>query len=69
MMGVYEFAPSDDLLIKGGQLMCKEESPFQEICANFLFILCGFNSQQLNRTVLPEIMKYTPAGKDWIRMT
>lgn len=63
MLGVYEFAPSNDMMVDGGMLICKDESPFQEVCANVLFLLCGFNSQQLNRTIIPEILKNTPAGK------
>lgn len=62
MFGVYEFLPSNDLMIKGGQLICKNESPFQEVCANVLFLMSGYNSAQLNRTILPEILANTPAG-------
>lgn len=61
--GVYEFMPSSELMTKGGQLVCKDESPFQEVCANFLFLLCGFNSPQLDRSLLPKILENTPAGK------
>lgn len=63
MLGVYEFLPSDEMMIDGGKLVCKDESLFQEICANALFLLCGFNSQQFNRTILPVILENTPAGK------
>lgn len=63
MLGVYEFLPSDDMMIEGGKLVCKDESPFQEVCANVLFLLGGYNSDQLNRTLIPEILANTPAGK------
>lgn len=62
LFGAYEFLPSNDMMIKGGQLVCKDESIFQEVCANALFLLCGFNSPQLNRSLLPEIIANTPAG-------
>lgn len=62
MLGVYEFLPSNDMMIEGGKLVCKDESPVQEICANVLFLLCGYNSAQLNRTIIPEILANTPAG-------
>lgn len=62
MLGVYEFLPSNDMMIEGGKLVCMDESPFQELCANVLFLLCGFNSAQFNRTLLPEIIQNTPAG-------
>lgn len=63
MLGVYEFLPSNDMMIEGGKLICKDESPIQELCVNVLFLLCGYNSEQFNRTLLPEIIANTPAGK------
>lgn len=63
LLGVYEFLPSNEMMVKGGQLVCKDESPIQEVCANVLFLLCGYNSQQLNRTLLPTIIENTPAGE------
>lgn len=62
MLGVYEFLPSDEMMIDGGKLLCKDESPFQEVCANVLFLLCGYNSEQLDRSLLPTILENTPAG-------
>ncbi|CRK92414.1 CLUMA_CG005975, isoform A [Clunio marinus] len=62
MLGVYEFLPSNEMLVKGGQLICKDESPIQEVCANVLFLIGGFNSPQLNRTIIPAILENTPAG-------
>jgi lysosomal acid lipase/cholesteryl ester hydrolase len=63
MLGVYEFLPSNDMMINGGKLICKDESPIQELCANVLFLMSGYNSQQLNRTIMPAILENTPAGK------
>jgi lysosomal acid lipase/cholesteryl ester hydrolase len=51
------------MMIDGGKLVCKDESPFQEVCANVLFLLCGYNSAQLNRTIIPAILENTPAGE------
>jgi lysosomal acid lipase/cholesteryl ester hydrolase len=62
MMGVYEFMPSNDMMEKGGYFICRDESPFQEVCANVLFLIGGFNSEQLNRTMIPAILQNTPAG-------
>lgn len=37
LLGTYEFLPSDDMLIKGGKLVCKDESPIQEVIfSNYL---------------------------------
>lgn len=65
MLGVYEFLPSDQMMIDGGKLVCKDESPFQEVCANVLFLLSGFNSEQLDRSLIPLILENTPAGEKY----
>jgi len=62
MLGVYEFMPSNDMMVDGGKLVCQDESPFQEVCANVLFLIGGFNSAQLNRSIIPAILQDTPAG-------
>jgi hypothetical protein len=48
-MGPYEFMPSSELLTMIGQAMCHEQAPTVEMCANALFMVGGFNSEQLNR--------------------
>jgi lysosomal acid lipase/cholesteryl ester hydrolase len=63
MLGAYEFMPSNQMMIDGGKLICKDSSPLQELCANVLFLMSGYNSQQLNRTIMPAILENTPAGK------
>lgn len=63
MLGEYEFMPSNQMMIDGGKLICKDSSPIQELCANVLFLMSGYNSPQLNRTILPAILENTPAGK------
>lgn len=62
MLGIHEFFPSNKMMKKGGYFLCRDESIFQELCANSLFLIGGYNSEQLNRTLLPVIMQYTPAG-------
>lgn len=61
-LGVYEFLPSTQMMEDGGYWACRDESPVQEVCANVLFLIGGFNSAQLNRTTLPTILANTPAG-------
>lgn len=48
MMGVYEFLPTSELMQIGGQLVCKDEAFTQALCSNVLFLICGYNSEQLN---------------------
>ncbi|GAB0092451.1 Lipase [Sergentomyia squamirostris] len=62
LLGMNEFMPSNSMMQMGGYLTCRDSSPFQEVCANVLFLIAGFNSEQLNRTELPAIMANTPAG-------
>lgn len=62
MLGIHEFFPSSKMMKKGGYFLCRDESLFQEVCANALFLIGGYNSAQLNRTMLPEILQYVPAG-------
>ncbi len=62
MLGVYEFLPSNELMIKGGQTICDENSILREICANVLFLISGYNSPQLDRSIVPTILEQTPAG-------
>uniref|UniRef100_A0A1L8DPW0 Lipase n=2 Tax=Nyssomyia neivai TaxID=330878 RepID=A0A1L8DPW0_9DIPT len=62
LLGMHEFLPSDSMMQMGGYLLCRDESWFQEVCANALFLIGGFNSEQLNRTQLPLIMANAPAG-------
>uniref|UniRef100_A0A1B0CG72 Partial AB-hydrolase lipase domain-containing protein n=1 Tax=Lutzomyia longipalpis TaxID=7200 RepID=A0A1B0CG72_LUTLO len=62
LLGMNEFMPSNSMMQMGGYLTCRDSSPFQEVCSNVLFLIAGFNSEQLNRTQLPAIMANTPAG-------
>ena len=47
-MGFYEFLPSSELLTSAGQVLCNEQAITSDICGNVLFIIGGFDSQQLN---------------------
>jgi len=62
LMGIYEFMPSSELLSLVGQVLCNDQAISVDICANVLFIIAGFDSQELNKTLLPVILGHTPAG-------
>lgn len=47
-LGIFEFLPDNDVMKMLGQEACKDESWFQNVCANVLFLIGGFNSPQLN---------------------
>ncbi|GJQ87639.1 hypothetical protein Trydic_g17464 [Trypoxylus dichotomus] len=61
-LGVDEFMPSNDLFSLIGQIACNDESFVQGICASVFFLIGGWNSAQLNQTVIPVITSNTPAG-------
>lgn len=62
LIGAREFLPSTQMMQDGGALLCQDKSPFQEVCANVLFLIAGYDSVQLNRTALPKILHNYPAG-------
>ncbi|XP_055677817.1 lipase 3-like [Lutzomyia longipalpis] len=62
LLGMYEFAPSTTMMQIGGYFLCKDTTFFQEICVNTIFLISGYDSEQLNKTVLPLQMAYVPAG-------
>nr|CAD7204041.1 unnamed protein product [Timema douglasi] len=62
MIGVYEFLPNSEFLTLVGGVFCKDDAITQKLCGNVLFLMCGFNQDQLNTTLLPVIMGHLPAG-------
>lgn len=59
--GIGEFLPSNLLMDCLASLFC-HEGVTQGLCTNILFVLCGFDSAQLNQTLLETIVHHTPAG-------
>lgn len=62
LLGSGEFMATGDVLSLAGEATCKAHAMTTELCSNLMFLFVGFNSDQMNRTLLPEIMKRTPAG-------
>nr|CAD7418550.1 unnamed protein product [Timema poppensis]CAD7418902.1 unnamed protein product [Timema poppensis]CAD7419384.1 unnamed protein product [Timema poppensis] len=62
LIGFNEFSPNSEFLAEAGQLTCSDEAPTQSVCGNIVFLFTGFDSQQLNETMLPVILGHTPAG-------
>uniref|UniRef100_A0A1B0CF41 Partial AB-hydrolase lipase domain-containing protein n=2 Tax=Lutzomyia longipalpis TaxID=7200 RepID=A0A1B0CF41_LUTLO len=62
LIGADEFAPTNEAFELGGYLACQDASPIQDLCSNIIFIICGFNSQQLNETIIPTFLENSPAG-------
>lgn len=62
LIGNGEFMPSGDLMNQAGQMMCREKVVAKAVCSNVLFLLAGFDSEEMNVELLPEILKRYPAG-------
>ena len=60
-LGLGEFLPSNAFMDWMAGFFCDEGS-LQGICTNIIFVLCGFDEAQVNRTLLETIMHHTPAG-------
>ncbi|KPI94007.1 Lipase 3, partial [Papilio xuthus] len=62
MLGANEFLPNGKINELAGEKFCLEEAVTQVLCKNLLFLICGFNNEQLNNTMLPVVLGHTPAG-------
>ncbi|XP_063538795.1 lipase 3-like [Cydia strobilella] len=62
LVGKAEFMANKLLLKWAGAAICRDGAIFQELCSNIYFLVGGWNSVELNRTIIPVILGHTPAG-------
>lgn len=62
LLGAHELLPHNGVQRWLAKHSCKINSLEEALCENSMFILCGFNEKQLNRTLFPLIMGHTPSG-------
>lgn len=62
IFGDMEFLPNSRAMEILGYSACRDSSPLQDLCANFLFLITGFDHDNFNYTALPDIAATTPAG-------
>ncbi|XP_049866872.1 lipase 3-like [Pectinophora gossypiella] len=62
ILGTNEVLPNGKINELAGQSLCTEEAITQVLCTNLLFLICGFNEEQLNATMFPVVLGHTPAG-------
>ncbi|XP_046748809.1 lipase 3-like [Diprion similis] len=60
--GEDEFLPQSGILRFLARYGCDINVSEETICANALFVLCGFDQEQFNNTLLPIILGHSPAG-------
>jgi len=61
-LGLYEFLPSSGLMDLLGKTLCRETSPVQFVCSNVLFLIAGYNFDQIDPLLLSIVMGHSPAG-------
>merc|ERR1719259_1048446 len=60
LIGKNEFLPNSFLIDKLARLTCETRLKF--LCSNFLFLITGFEQDNLNQTRVPVYFTHTPAG-------
>eukprot|EP00794_Sanderia_malayensis_P012754 gene12754-14061_t len=61
ILGIHDFAPSDWLIKLLAETVC-EGKFIDKVCADIIFLICGFDTANLNETRLPVYVSHTPAG-------
>ncbi|GBP60019.1 Lipase 3 [Eumeta japonica] len=62
LLGANEFLPQNSVLRWLSKHACEINHYEEAICENSLFVLCGHDEQQFNRSLLPIILGHVPAG-------
>lgn len=62
LLGANEFLPQNSVLRWLSKHACEINHYEEAICENSMFVLCGHDEKQFNRTLLPIILGHVPAG-------
>lgn len=62
LLGANEFLPQNSVLRWLSKHACEINHYEEVICENSLFVLCGHDERQFNRSLLPLILGHVPAG-------
>ncbi|XP_055839358.1 lipase 3-like [Episyrphus balteatus] len=62
VLRITEFMPNTKFLVDNSQVVCHDNAMTQDVCSNILFLVAGYNSEQLNKTMLPVMLSHTPSG-------
>ncbi|XP_064612594.1 lysosomal acid lipase/cholesteryl ester hydrolase-like [Liolophura sinensis] len=61
LLGRRDFMPSNEIFKLLAGTLCKNRET-EPVCANVLFLICGFDKKELNATRMPVYIGHTPAG-------
>ncbi|XP_047122208.1 lipase 3-like [Schistocerca piceifrons] len=62
LIGLNEFLPNSEFIQMVGDIMCNDDAFTQDICSNIMFLIGGYNPDEMNTTMLPVLLAHTPAG-------
>ncbi|XP_011176163.1 lipase 3 [Solenopsis invicta] len=62
LIGMNEFKPTGEIMRHFAELVCDKDAITQPLCSNIMFLIAGFNEEQLNKTLIPIIVEHAPAG-------
>ncbi|KOB72805.1 Acid lipase-2 [Operophtera brumata] len=62
LLGANEFLPQNSVLRWLSKHACEINHYEEAICENSLFVVCGYDEKQFNRSLLPIILGHVPAG-------
>ncbi|KAK8400724.1 hypothetical protein O3P69_002492 [Scylla paramamosain] len=62
LLGIGELFPSAAYMDYLAENFCDSNATFAEVCYNFIFLIAGPDSEELNEEFLPVILAHTPAG-------
>ncbi|XP_014251251.1 lipase 3-like [Cimex lectularius] len=60
--GFQEFVPHNGIISVMSRIMCENKAMSSLICTNAMFLISGYDSEQMNVTMLPVIVGHIPAG-------
>lgn len=60
--GQNEFMPQNRIIKWLSKYGCELNAAEKYICENTVFVICGFDKEQYNATLMPVIFAHTPAG-------
>lgn len=67
-LGIYNFLPSNWLTEFVASEVCDVEMATQSLCRNMMYLMAGYNNNEMNETALPYIVGHAPAGTSTLNM-
>merc|ERR1719347_1724424 len=61
-LGVYDFMPSNWLIEQVAARVCNKMGYKKAVCSSIMYLMAGYNKNEMNDTMLPYIVGHCPAG-------